>query len=72
MQIKKEILLFCLILLFSLALLAAARLSKPTPPAKTCPQPLQSCKLLPDQNNTTPWNMLTERMTHFQIGIVTF
>ncbi|MEJ7627661.1 MAG: hypothetical protein WKF35_12415 [Ferruginibacter sp.] len=60
MQVKKELLLFCTILILSITLLIAAGVNKsPLTPVKKCSKPSQCCHK-PDEPhpNATPWNLL--------------
>lgn len=66
MQIKKELLLFCTLLVLSLGLLVASDLNKtPASPAKKCKTHSKCCrKVAVPHPNATPWNFLTEGMLH--------
>lgn len=66
MQIQKELLLFCTLLVLSLGLLVAVDLNKtPGSSSKKCKNPSKCCrKVAVPHPNATPWNFLTESMLH--------
>ena len=66
MQIHKEMLLFCTLLVLSLGLLIASNLKKiPDPPAENSHNCSKCChKEVISHSNATPWNILTEGMLH--------
>jgi len=71
MQIKKGLLLFCILLVLSLGLLIAADRKKtciPSPaPLKECKLPLNCCQSTTPHPNITPWNFFTEGLLHIAV-----
>jgi len=64
MKIKKEILLFFILVILSITLIMAADLSNNTP--KNCTEPSGSCNnYIKNNNYTSPWNFITQGILHF-------
>ena len=67
MQVKKEMLLFCTLLVLSLGLLVASDLRTGVSKEK-CLNPSKCCRQIPIVHpNATPWNLLTEGMLHIAV-----
>jgi hypothetical protein len=58
MQIRKELFLFCILLLFSIGLLVAANTE--LDPSKPCANNSKDCKSTVPDSGVSPWMFLTE------------
>lgn len=68
MQVQKEQLLFCILLVFSMGLLIASNFHKGSVLPEKCPNPSKCCqKVTVPHPNASPWNLLTEGMLHIAV-----
>jgi hypothetical protein len=66
MQIRKEIMLFCCLLLLSISLLVASAGDPSVPPAKDsrCDKRVNCCRKPQPVNHESPWNFLSHGLFH--------
>ena len=65
MQVHKEILLFCGLLILSISLLVASGVEKPISQPSPCTQPVKCCQQSPKPvKPVMPWNYITDGLLH--------